>query len=105
MMKDYLGNKRKFSGGWQEDVDVCFAIFETMAHMFHLTPTEKLEAVPVMLDGDALRQFLDKGGGSLTYKVATDLLTRHYDSQEKKPRILATCNPCVSRKNWRTTLN
>lgn len=87
MMRAYVG-KKKFTGAWHEDLDGCFAVFETMAKMCHITRKQKLEAIPVMLDAEALRLFSDKGAECQTYEDAVKMLGKWYNSSDKKSRIL-----------------
>lgn len=56
MMKDFTG-KPSFSGAYEEDLDNVLSIFDTITDMCEITPEEKLQAMPVILKGDALTLF------------------------------------------------
>lgn len=74
MMKAYMGEKKKFTGGWEENLDGFFAVFDMMARICRLTENERPNSISIMLDGDALRLFSYKGSEFLTHADATELL-------------------------------
>lgn len=56
LMKAYHG-KPMFTGHWEEDLDGCLNVFNTLSAMCEITPKQKHRALPVMLKGDALNYF------------------------------------------------
>lgn len=56
LMKEYVG-KTTFTGGWDEDLDSCIGVYETLTKMFEVTNDEMFRSLPVMLSGDALTYF------------------------------------------------
>lgn len=54
LMKSHQ-RKQQLSGGWDEELDTCIAILDTLPVMDAVTDEQKLRTLPVMLLGDALR--------------------------------------------------
>lgn len=89
--KAYIGSK-KFAGNWQEYLEGCSSVFETMAGMCKLSDVKGLEAVVIMLEGDALRLFSDKVGMFQTFRESSELLREHYHSPENIWHIIGLGN-------------
>lgn len=53
LLKAFIG-KPQFSGGYDQDVDNCFQVFETLASMCQVRDEEKRRTLRIMLTGDAL---------------------------------------------------
>ena len=48
------------TGSWDEDSTSILATYETLANTCELSEEEKLRAMPIILDGDALDYFSSK---------------------------------------------
>ena len=49
-----FGNRKRFTGSWDEDITSILAMYDRLANMCELSKEEKLRAMPIILDGDAL---------------------------------------------------
>lgn len=87
LMRALIG-KPSFSGSWEEDLDNCICVFDTLSTMCEMTETEKLKSVPIMLSGDALNYYASNSKNCKTYEEATQTLRSWYNSDDRKARIL-----------------
>ena len=87
-MKAFQG-KPTFSGSWEEDLDNCINIFNTLATMCEVTDADKLKAIPVMLKGDALNYYANNSSPCTHFDDAMSMLRKWYNSDDRKARILA----------------
>ena len=88
LMRAFVG-KPTFSGNWDEDLDNCLNIFNTLAVMCEVTEHEKLKAIPIMLTGDALNYFSNNSRACNSFDDAMKTLREWYNSDDKKSRILS----------------
>lgn len=88
LMKAYNG-EMTFSRSWDEDFDSCISIYETFSKMCEVSMEDKLQALPVMLSGDALSYFSTKSVQSSSCDEAIKTLGRWYNSSDKMSRIPA----------------
>lgn len=86
-MKAFIG-KQTFSGEWDDDLDNCLNIFETLARMCKVIKPEMFQSMPIMLSGDALSYFSNKLDMCSTYDEGKKLLREWYNSDEKRARII-----------------
>ena len=86
-MKAYVG-KPIFTGNWDEDLDTCISVFNTLSKMCGMTDEDKVKSIPVMLSGDALSYFASNINENDEFTRATKLLREWYNSDDKKARIL-----------------
>lgn len=87
LMKAFVG-KPTFSGSWEEDLDNCINVFNTLSSMSEISSEEKLKAVPVMLGGDALSFFANNSSTCESFQGAMELLRNWYNSDDRKARVL-----------------
>lgn len=87
LMKAYIG-KEVFKGVWEEDLDNCIKVYETLSRMCKVDKEEMLQSLPIMLSGDALNYFSSEVSGCESYDDAMDQLQKWYNSDEKRARIL-----------------
>lgn len=73
LMKAYVG-KQQLSGEYDEYLDDCFQVFETVASMCQVTEEEMGRALPIMLRGDAFSLYSAKVDAFPTYKDAKRIL-------------------------------
>lgn len=55
-MTDYQ-RKPAFSGGWDEELNNCRGLYNTLSKMCEFTEEELLKSLQIMLTGDALNLF------------------------------------------------
>ena len=87
LMKAFQG-KQTFSGCWEEDLDNCINVYNTLALMCEVTPQDKMKAIPVMLTGDALNYYANNSKSCSTFDNAISMLRKWYNSDDRKARIL-----------------
>lgn len=87
LMNAYIGQPT-FSGSWEEDLDSSITVFNTMSNMCRVSERDKLQALPVMLLGDALKYFASDASRCGTFEEACDLLRAWYVNSEKRTQIL-----------------
>lgn len=56
LMKSYH-RKKAFGGGWDEYLDQCIRVYETLYNMCEVSDTENIRTLPIMLSGDAFPFF------------------------------------------------
>lgn len=78
-----LQGKPQLSGGWDEDINTCIGIFETMANMSDVKDIQRIQALPLMLCGDTLSYFLQTVRYCVSYESAIEMLKKWYKSEEK----------------------
>lgn len=86
-MKAYHG-KPQFGGGWDDDLDNCLGLYETLLKMCSVTQEQMLAALPVVLTVDAMIYYSNTMQDCQTYADVIALLKRWYSSDGKKYRIL-----------------
>lgn len=86
-MKSYY-DKPVFLGHWEEDLDGCINVFNTMAEMCEVSPREKLRAIPVTLTDDALNLYANNSRSCKSFEEAIDLLRSWYNRDDRKARML-----------------
>lgn len=86
-MKSYMG-KQQFSGGYEEDLNNFFQLFETLVTICQVTETEMKIALRIILKGDELYLYSGRSGECDTYTKANEMLQSWYNSEEKRNRIL-----------------
>lgn len=64
-----FSNKVSFTGNWDEDLDNTICILETISTMCEVTDEEKLRALPVRPDGDALSYFSSNSGDAIVMRT------------------------------------
>lgn len=84
---DFVG-KPTTSGSWDEGLDNCINIFETLSAMCEVTLAEKLKAVPVTLTGEELNYYANNVRGCGDFHKAMDLIRAWYSNEDLKSRIL-----------------
>lgn len=94
LMKAFKG-KKPFTGSWEEDLDNCLGVFETLSDMCQITEAQMLRSIPIMLDGDALDYYSRIAASCATYGDAKSALRRWYNSDEKRARILTAWKSLV----------
>ena len=87
LMRAFQG-KQTFSGSWEEDLDCCINIFNTLAVMCEVSMEDKLKAIPVMLTGDALNYYANNASSCIDFDQAMCMLRKWYNSDDRKARIL-----------------
>lgn len=82
-------NKSIFGGNWDENLDNCIKIFNTMAEMCEVLDEEKLNAIPVILKNEALNYYANHIKGCRNFEEALILLRNWKNNDDKRPIILA----------------
>ena len=73
LMRSFVG-KPTFGGNWDEDLDNCICVFETMAKMCEISEIEKVKSIPIMLKGDALNYYSGNIRGCSNFDDAMELM-------------------------------
>lgn len=88
MMKAMIG-KTNFSGSWEEDLDTCISVFDTLVTMCQLSVEDNFKSIPIMLTGDALSYFSTHAQSRDKFDEVMNFLRSWYNSDDKKARILS----------------
>ena len=87
--------RKKFSGGFDEDLNSILLIFESMSRMCRLTEEQKAEGFPTILEDDALQFYLTHCDASThTYIEIVRKFRENYITAEQMNRVLTA---------WQTT--
>lgn len=89
LMNSFIGEPT-FSGSWEEDLDNCINIINTLAAMCEISEHEKLKSVPVIPTGDALNFYANNVAGCRNFDGAMIKMCEWYNSDDRKLRILTT---------------
>lgn len=91
--------RQQYSGSWDEYLDCCIEVFETIVNMSAVTEQQVLTALPVMITGDALTYYSNGMNTCTSYGEAIQSLKNCYISDEKKTRILTACQSILLSKS------
>lgn len=72
--------KETFLDWWDEDLDNCLRVYETLSHIRQVTKLEILQSLPSMFTGHNLSYFSTKMQECTYYDDGKYLLRRWYDS-------------------------
>ena len=87
LMRAY-GNRDKFSGAFDEDLNSALELYETMSRMCRLSEKQKAEGFPIMLRADALNFYLTSTLPNDTFGVIVERFRQNYMTPEQKNRVL-----------------
>ena len=89
LMKAYQ-NKTKFGGEWDDNLQGCLELYESLCKICHLTDEEKTQSIPFMLRHDAMKFYSENVTKNDSYAEVLEKLKDHYTSEEQKGRMLTT---------------
>jgi hypothetical protein len=87
LMKAY-GSRKKYAGGFDEDLTGVIGEYEMTARMCGLTSEEKRDGIVIMLEGPALAHYATHLKDMATYDDLIDGLKLWYTSEEQRSRLL-----------------
>lgn len=83
------GSRRKYKGGWDEDLFGTIKIYEISATMCNITADERRVGTPVMLEEGALSYYASHIRNSArTYDEAIQMLKHRFASEEQRTGLL-----------------
>lgn len=92
LLKDLL-EKEKFSGSWDDDIDNCINIFNTLSTMCKLTPEEKLISIPIILWGESINYYSTHLEYFEDFEAAMRIFRKSYRSEDLNARIPSKWKP------------
>lgn len=78
----------KYGGKYEEDLELSIRRFQTLTKMCEAPDNEKIQALPIILKGDALDLFDEHESKCANHEDDFTLLREWYHSSEQRARIL-----------------